>query len=74
MLFRAQRTVHSIGQHIARAVHTGVKVAREIDQGVQKVGIPVYNAVKPLLAHRGFDTSGIDRGLKTYEGLRRAVG
>ena len=35
---------------------------------------PLYEAVKPLLHHRGIDTSIPDKALQTYDGIRRAVG
>ena len=35
---------------------------------------PIYEAARPLLHHRGIDTSIPDAALKTYDGIRRTVG
>jgi hypothetical protein len=35
---------------------------------------PLYDAARPILHHRGIDTSIPDKALQTYDGIRRAIG
>ena len=41
---------------------------------VHNVVRPLYNAARPILHHRGIDTSIPDKALQTYDGIRRAIG
>ena len=50
-----------------------IKAASAVGQ-VHRVARPLYEAARPLLHHRGIDTSIPDAALKTYDGIRRAVG
>ena len=73
MWYRAQRTVHTAGRHLARAVHHGARVANVIDDAAQRYGVPIYqHAVRPILHAQGYDTGAVDKALSTYNNLRRA--
>ena len=49
------------------------KVAHVVRQA-HSVARPLYEAARPLLHHRGIDTSIPDKALSTYDGIRRAIG
>ena len=49
------------------------KVAAAVGRA-HSVARPIYEATRPLLHHSGIDTSIPDAAIKTYDGIRRAVG
>ena len=84
MWHHARRTVHSIGNHMKRAMHnfdlrraihggieTGVNAARALDDGVQALR-PWYDRLRPLLDKYGVSTQNVQRGLSNYDGIRNA--
>ena len=74
MWLRAQRTVHTVGKHLACAVHTGARVANAVDNAARKYGVPIHqHAVRPILHAQGYDTGAVDKARSTYNYLRRAI-
>ena len=85
VIWHGSRTVHTIGNHIRRAVrgaiHTVRDVARAAVDAAPHVGRAindargVYQKVKPLLVERGYGhhTRQIDTHLSTYDRVRRAL-
>jgi len=60
------RTVHSVGKHLARAVHQGARLANAVDSAAQRYGVPIYqHAVEPILHAQGYDTGAVDKALST---------
>ena len=49
------------------------KAAAAVDRA-HGIARPLYEAARPLLHHRGIDTSIPAAALKTYDGIRRTVG
>jgi hypothetical protein len=85
MLHQARRTVHSIGNHLRRAMHgfdlrraintgieTGVNAARAIDGGVQALR-PWYERLRPVLEKYGVSTHGAQKALGNYDEIRNAL-
>ena len=71
---RMQRTAHTLGRHLGRAVATGARVAQAVDHGVHTYAAPIYqHAVRPLLHAKGIDTGRVDAALNSYNNLRRAI-
>ena len=50
-----------------------MKAAHAVDR-VHHVVRPLYQLARPLLHHRGIDTTIPDKALSTYDGIRRALG
>lgn len=81
-----RRTTHSVSRHAHQAVRSTAHAARQawqtaeryaphVDRAVNNVGIPVYkHVVRPLLQIHGHNTIAADSALKTYEGVRAALG
>jgi hypothetical protein len=85
VFWHGTRTVHSIGAHFRRAVHTGyhavkntvqaaVQAAPHIHRAIEDTR-HVYQKVKPLLVERGYGhhTGRIDTHLSTYDRVRKAL-
>ena len=49
-----------------------MKAANAVDR-VHHVVRPMYQLARPLLHHRGIDTSIPDKAMSTYDGIRRAL-
>ena len=54
--------------------HLAIMKAAHAVGRVHRVVRPLYDAARPLLRHRGIDTSIADKALSTYDGIRRAIG
>ena len=52
----------------------GLLKAASVVSRAHNVVRPLYNAARPILHHRGIDTSIPDKALSTYDGIRRAIG
>ena len=85
MLHQARRTVHSIGNHLRRAMHgfdlrrpintgieTGVNAGRAIDGGVQALR-PWHERLRPVLEKYGVSTHGAQKALGNYDEIRNAL-
>ena len=64
------RSVHSLSRH---AGHAAMTTAHHLDRGLSTVR-PIYEASRPALRHLGVDTQLVDRGLTTYDSIRRGLG
>jgi phage-related protein len=85
VFWHGTRTVHSIGQHFRRAIHTGFHAIRSAVTGAVQAAPHVaraiedargvYQKVKPLLQEKGYGhhTNRIDTHLSTYDRVRRAL-
>ena len=49
-----------------------MKAAHAVDR-VHHAVRPLYQLARPLLHHRGIDTSIPDKAMSTYDGIRRAL-
>ena len=58
---------------IMKAANAAKRTAHVVGQ-IHGVVRPIYEATRPLLHHRGIDTSIPDKALSTYDGIRRAIG
>jgi hypothetical protein len=85
VFWHGSRTVHSIGAHLRRAIHTGYHAVKQAVQGAVQAAPhihraiedtrAVYQKVKPLLNEKGYGrhTNAIDTHLSTYDRVRRAL-
>jgi hypothetical protein len=85
VFWHGSRTVHSIGAHFRRAIHTGYHAVKNAVQGAVQAAPHVaraiedargvYQKVKPLLVEKGYGRhlNHIDTHLSTYDRVRRAL-
>jgi hypothetical protein len=85
VIWHGSRTVHTIGNHIRRAVRGAISTVRDVARAAQDAAPHigraiddargVYHKVKPLLVERGYGhhTRAIDTHLSSYDRVRRAL-
>ena len=70
--YHARRAAAAVDRGITHVARATVHAAQAVDQAVTTAR-PIYAGARPILHHLGVDTSGADRVLNQYEGIRRAV-